>query len=86
MLSQYFKSLTPVNYNSKGHEDLALSVNGIYAAFACTITTNNGAVRWQPERLINIGKAEGGNDSFKKRISDHVNDRDESDSGKHHTG
>ena len=65
----------------KGQENLAPAENGIYAAFACTIRSETGSVKWHPERTIYIGKAEG-NDTIKKRISDHVNDRDESDSGK----
>ena len=66
----------------KGQENLAPADNGIYAAFACTMKTDLGTVKWHPERTIYIGKAEGKDDTIKKRISDHVNDRDESDSGK----
>ena len=65
----------------KGHENFAPITNGIYAAFACTINTESGKVKWHPERTLYIGKADGKN-TIKNRISDHVNDRDESDSGK----
>lgn len=66
---------------TKGNENVAPPSNGIYAAFACTINTVSGKVKWHPERTLYIGKAEG-KDTIKKRISDHVNDRDQSDSGK----
>lgn len=66
---------------TKGHENYAPSENGIYAAFACTSVVKNGKPSWHPVRTVYIGKAEG-TDTIKKRIGDHVNDRDESDSDK----
>lgn len=51
--------------------------NGIYVAFAC----KEYEKAYDCIRILYIGKAEG-DDSIKKRISDHYNDRDESDSGK----
>lgn len=63
----------------KGEENYAPAENGIYVAFACTFNTSTA--KWHPERIVYIGKAEG-TDTIKKRISDHVNNRDEADSGK----
>ena len=65
----------------KGQENLAPAENGIYVAFACTRSFTDGKLTWHPQRTLYIGKAEG-TDTIKKRISDHANDRDESDSGK----
>lgn len=62
---------------TKHNYDKAPAENGIYAAFACT---KKGNV-FHPRSVVYIGKAEG-KDTIKKRISDHVNDRDEADSGK----
>ena len=62
----------------KGEQaDNASEKNGIYAAFAC----NEYEDAYDCIRILYIGKAEG-NDSIKKRIEDHYNNRDESDSGK----
>ena len=58
------------------HDD-AFDKNGIYVAFAC----NEYEDAYDCIRILYIGKAEG-DDTIKKRISDHYNDRDESDSGK----
>ena len=52
--------------------------NGIYVAYACEDCGDN----YLCKRILYIGKAEGNKDSIKKRISDHINDRDSSDSGK----
>ena len=66
----------------KGSEHFAPAENGIYAAFACTrVVDKDNKLSWRPQRTLYVGKAEG-TDTIKKRISDHVNDRDESDSGK----
>lgn len=65
----------------KGQENVAPSENGIYVAFACKQTVRNSKLGWQPMRTVYIGKAEG-EDTVMKRISDHINDRDEADPGK----
>ena len=52
--------------------------NGIYVAYAC----EDGGDKYLCKRILYIGKAEGDNDSIKKRVADHINDRDSSDSGK----
>lgn len=62
---------------TKQNYDKAPAENGIYVAFACTKKGND----FHPRSVVYIGKVEG-KDTIKKRISDHVNDRDESDSGK----
>lgn len=58
--------------------DVIPKVHGIYAAFAGVIYENN---KCGINRLIYIGKADAG-DTVQSRIDDHINDRDESDSGK----
>ena len=65
----------------KGQENLAPTDNGIYAAFACTKSVTGDKTTWHSQRTLYIGKAEG-SDTIRKRICDHANDRDESDSGK----
>ena len=62
----------------KGEQfDEASEKNGIYVAFACKEYED----AYDCIRILYIGKAEG-DDTIKKRISDHYHDRDESDSGK----
>jgi excinuclease UvrABC nuclease subunit len=62
----------------KGEQtDSAPEKNGIYVAFACIELDD----AYECNKILYIGKAEG-SDTIKKRISDHFNDRDESDSGK----
>lgn len=62
----------------KGEDsDLASDKNGIYVAFACKEYNDV----FECNRILYIGKAEG-DDTIRKRIDDHYNDRDESDSGK----
>ena len=57
--------------------DLASEKHGIYVAFACKEYDDV----YEYNRVLYIGKAEG-DDTIKKRIDDHYNDRDNSDSGK----
>lgn len=62
----------------KGDElDECSSVNGIYVAFACK--ENDDA--YDCLRILYIGKAEG-EDTITKRITDHYDGRDDSESGK----
>ena len=59
------------------NSELASDKNGIYVAFACKEFNDV----FECDRILYIGKAES-DDTIRKRIEDHYNDRDESDSGK----
>ncbi len=52
--------------------------SGIYVAYACKDLGD----RYLCKRILYIGKAEGPKDSIRGRVSDHVYDRDKSESGK----
>ena len=84
-LDEYFKRPNKEIYavlNFKGgitgeQLDIAPDERGIYVAFACREYED----AYECARILYIGKADG-SDTIRKRISDHYNDRDESDSGK----
>lgn len=59
------------------NSELAPKKNGIYVVFACKEFNDV----FECDRILYIGRAEG-DDTIRKRIEDHYNDRDESDSGK----
>lgn len=67
MFKGYF---SPDNVNDIPEEQ------GIYAAFTCREVANG-----HEGQLVYIGKAEG-TDNIRKRVDDHINNRDSSDSGK----
>lgn len=52
--------------------------HGIYVAYACEDCGDSFLCK----RILYIGKAEGETDSIRKRISDHIHDRDWSETGK----
>ncbi len=62
---------------TKDQVDIAPESRGIYVAFACKEYEDH----YDCARLVYIGKADN-DDTIRKRIDDHINDRDNSDSGK----
>ena len=62
---------------TKEQVDQAPESRGIYVAFACKEYEDH----YDCARLVYIGKADN-DDTIRRRIEDHINDKDDSDSGK----